>query len=194
MRAPSPWLLVLCALASPWLYAVADAWGLDSLMQTLAQNQSGRARFSERKFIALLDQPVESSGELVYVAPDHLEKNTFKPVPEGLVLDRGLLTIEREGRKHTLPLSDYPDVAAFIDSIRGTLAGDRQALERVYRLFLGGSSRHWTLALQPLAPAMAASISRITIVGEAGQIRSVEINQADGDRSVMAITPVAPTP
>ena len=174
--------------------ASADTWGLDTLMQTLARHKGGRATFSEKKFIAMLNTPVESSGELVYVAPGHLEKNTLKPKPEYLTLDQGVLSIIREGKKQTLLLSDYPDIAAFIDSIRGTLAGDRSALERVYRLFLGGSYSHWTLILLPSSPDMLASISRINIIGEAEWIRSVEILQADGDRSVMSIEPVKSSP
>ena len=166
-------------------------WGLDQLMRTLAQNTSGRAKFAEKKFIAMLDKPVESSGELIYVAPGHLEKNTLQPKPEFLILDHGTLDIGREGQRHTLQLNNYPEVAGFIDSIRGTLAGDRQALERVYRLFLGGSPKHWTLLLLPSAPEMAATISRIKIEGAQAQVHSVEIVQADGDRSVMTIKPYA---
>lgn len=169
--------------------AVAGNWGLDSLMQELLKNNHGRAIFREKKYIQLLDKPVESSGELVFVPPDHLEKNTLLPRSELLILDHGTLTIQSAEQKHTLQLSDYPEVSAFIDSIRGTLAGDRKALEKVYRLFLGGSARHWTLILLPIAREMSLTINRIKIEGVNGQVRSVEILQADGDRSVMTIEP-----
>jgi hypothetical protein len=181
-------LLLFCCLALA-RNAVSDDLGLDPLMRTLAQNTSGRATFREKKFIAMLDRPVESSGELIYVAPDHLEKNTLQPKPEFLIIDHGTLSIKQNGQQHILQLNDYPEVAAFIDSIRGTLAGDRKALEQVYRLFLGGSSKHWTLLLQPTDPEMAATISRIKIVGNLDQVRFVEITQADGDRSEMTIEP-----
>jgi len=174
--------------------AAAEGFGLDALLPALAQNSGGRARFNEKKFIALLDQPVESSGELVYARPGHLEKNTFKPQPERLTLDNGTLTIEAKGQKKSVPLSDYPELAVFVESLRGTLAGDRAALERVWRLYLGGSSAHWTLLLLPSAPAMSSVISRIKITGEAAQLRSVEIQQADGDRSLMRIEPIRVEP
>ena len=57
---------------------------------------------------------MESSGELSYVAPDRLEKRTLKPKPESMVLDGGTLTLERGGRKRSLPLADYPEVGAFV--------------------------------------------------------------------------------
>ncbi len=175
-------------------YATAAGFGLDELLPILAQNSGGRARFSERKFISLLDKPVESSGELVYVKPDHLEKNTIKPQAEHLTLDNGILSIEREGQKKSVQMKDYPEIAAFIESLRGTLAGDRAALERIYRLYLGGSAVHWTLLLLPSSPEMSAIISQIKITGEAAQLRGIEIQQADGDRSVMSIEPIRAEP
>jgi outer membrane lipoprotein-sorting protein len=172
------------ALISPTAWA---AWDLQQLMQTLAQNKSGRATFVEKKYIAVIDKPVESSGELLYTAPDKLEKRTFKPRPESMVVAGGELLVERGRQKHRVQLQNYPELAAFIDSIRGTLSGDQKALERSYQLTLDGAPEHWTLQLLPLDDKMRAVVQRIRIGGAGGEVRSVEINQADGDRSVMAI-------
>ncbi len=143
-------LLVALALMLAPVVARAAEWDIDQLMRSLARIRSDHASFAEKKFIAMLDQPVESSGELFYTAPDYLEKRTLKPKPESMILDHGTLVIERGRQKHGLQLQDYPEVAAFIDSIRGTLAGDRRALEHNYRLSLEGSAEHWTLQLLPL--------------------------------------------
>ena len=59
----------------------------------------------------MLDQPVESSGELLFIAPDRLEKRTLKPKPETMVLDGDTLTLERGQRKRVLHLKDHPEVA-----------------------------------------------------------------------------------
>ncbi len=190
----SRYLLLLWLMLMQGQNAAAEDFGLDTLLPILAQNRGGRARFSERKFISLLDKPIESSGELVYAKPDHLEKNTLKPQPEHLTLDNGILSVERKGQKKSVQMNDYPELAIFIESLRGTLAGDRAALERIYRLFLGGSAAHWTLLLLPSAPEMSAIISQIKITGESAQLRSIEIQQADGDRSVMSIEPIREEP
>jgi outer membrane lipoprotein-sorting protein len=171
--------------------ARAEEWGLDQLMRGLAQTRSGHASFVEQKSIAMLDKPVESSGELFYTAPDRLEKRTLKPRPESMVLERGTLTIEQKGKRHVLPLQNYPEVAAFIESIRGTLAGDRAALERTYKLSLEGDEQGWTLELLPIADRMKKVIERIRIAGERHELRTIEIRQADGDSSVMTITQIA---
>src|SRR3954470_17212963 len=116
----------------------AADWDLAQLMQSFAQQQGGRVLFSEKKHIALLDRPVESSGELIYQPPARLEKRTLKPQVESLVLDRDMLIVERGKQKHTLQLAQYPEVAAVVDSIRDTLAGNLKALERQYRVDLQG--------------------------------------------------------
>lgn len=183
-------LAVGLALAAPSPAAFA-AWDLQQLMETLAQNKSGRARFTEKKSIAMLDKPVESSGELLYSAPSHLEKRTFKPKPEAMIVDGDELLIERGRQKYNLQLQSYPELAAFIDSIRGTLAGDRRALERSYQLSLEGSAERWSLQLLPLDEKMRAVIQRIRIDGARDQVRSIEITQTDGDSSLMIIEKLA---
>jgi hypothetical protein len=68
---------------------------LDALMSLLAQRKHGHVSFVEEHFLAVLDRPVESSGELLYDAPDRLEKRTLKPKPETLVLEHGVITAHR---------------------------------------------------------------------------------------------------
>ena len=184
-------LLPALALLLVAVISHAAAWDVEQLMRSLAQTRSSHARFVEKKTIAMLDQAVESSGELFYSAPDHLEKRTLKPKPESMILDHGTLVIERGRQKHRLQLQDYPELAAFIDSIRATLAGDRKALERSYRLSLDGTAEHWTLQLLPVDEKMRAVVKGIRIAGVRDALRSIEITQADGDSSLMLVEKLA---
>ena len=190
LRAIRRMLVALALMLAPVISHAAD-WDIDQLMRGLAQTQSDHASFVEKKSIAMLDKPVESSGELFYSAPDHLEKRTLKPKAESMTVDGGTLVIERGRQKHRLQLHDYPELAAFIDSIRGTLAGDRKALERNYRLSLDGTSEHWALQLLPVDEKMQAVVKRIRIAGVRDVVRSIEITQADGDSSLMLIEKLA---
>jgi hypothetical protein len=174
-------LLGLC------LSAQAAQFTIGQLMDLLANATHGSATFTEKKYISILDLPVESSGELLFVPPARLEKRTLKPKVETLVLDGDALTVERQLQRHVLQLRDYPEVAAMIVSIRATLAGDRTALEGVYRLNLEGSRERWTLVLTPLDTRVGSVIARIRMEGRLGEVRTVEILQADGDRSVMSV-------
>lgn len=195
-RLLSPRFSVLLAGAGLLLGLIATpalaAWDLTQLMQGLAQNKSGRASFVEKKYIALLDKPVESSGELLYTAPDRLEKRTLKPKPESMLIESGTLTVERNKRRMTLRLQDYPELVAFTESIRGTLAGDIAALRRIYNVDLEGSEERWTLTLRPVETKMLEVVQRIRIGGSRAEVKTIEIEQTDKDRSVMVIAPLAP--
>ena len=180
------WRLIFALLVSPAISHAADL-DIDQLMRGLAQTRASHARFVETKSIAMLDQPVESSGELFYSAPNRLEKRTLKPRRETMLVDGSALLIERGRKKHRLQLQDYPELAAFIDSIRGTLAGDRAALERNYKLSLDGSAARWTLQLLPTNKKMQAVVRHIRITGAREEVSSVEVTQTDGDSSLMLI-------
>ncbi|MFA5083315.1 MAG: LolA-related protein [Hydrogenophilaceae bacterium] len=184
-------LLLGALLLGFTLSAQAGPLSVSQLMAALASNRHGAASFTEKKYLAILDQPVESSGELLFIPPARLEKRTLKPKAETLVLDGEVLTIERRRQKHVLQLKDYPEVAGMIESIRATLAGDRKALERVYHLDLQGSSERWTLVLVPLDARVGKVVARIRMDGSQAEVRSVEILQADGDRSLMSIRKTA---
>lgn len=185
------WLAGAGLLLSLCCTPALAAWDINQLMQGLAQNKSGRASFVEKKYIAVLDAPVESSGELLYTAPDRLEKRTLKPKPESLVIDGGTLTVERGKRRMVLRLQDYPELVAFTESIRGTLAGDTAALKRIYNLDLEGSEERWTLTLRPVETRMLDVVQRIRIGGSRAEVKTIDIEQTDKDRSVMVITPMA---
>ena len=160
---------------------------LDEVMHLLALRQHGRVEFVEQHFLAVLNHPIESSGEMRYDAPDHLEKRTLLPRPENLVLAGGALTVERGGHTHVLDLHRYPQIQPFVESIRATLAGDRAALERVFRVEFTGTVQRWSLALYPLDLQLAKSVAEVQIDGTHDQLLRVEIRQADGDRSLMTL-------
>jgi hypothetical protein len=168
-------------------YALAADSDLDRLMSALAQRKHGHVTFVEKKYIALLDRPLESSGELLYDAPDRLEKKTLEPKPESLVLEGGSVAAQRGRHHYVLDLKQYPQVVPFIESIRATLAGDRASLEQVFKVDFTGSFDQWTLGLVPRDPKLARTVKEIHIEGGKDLIHSVEIREADGDRSLLTI-------
>ena len=182
-------VLAAAALALAPVDSQAAGQDLDQLMALLAKRQHGHVTFVEEHFLAVLDRPVESSGELLYDAPDRLEKRTLKPKPETVILQHGVITAQRGHHTYVLNLSDYPQIVPLIDSIRATLAGDRTALERSFKVTFDGSLEQWTLTLTPSDPVAAKSVRQIRIEGARDAMHSVEIQQADGDRSLLSIGP-----
>jgi hypothetical protein len=177
------------AAAAPAEKAAETQPALDELMRLLAARRHGHVRFTEVHVLAMLERPLESSGELSYDAPDWLEKRTLKPRPESLVLAGGVLSIRRGERTRTIELAQHPELAPWVESVRATLAGDRTALERYFQVDFSGSLAHWSLLLVPKDPARAATIAHIRITGEGAALHTLETRQTDGDHSILTIGP-----
>jgi outer membrane lipoprotein-sorting protein len=177
--------MVMCASS------YAGDWVLPDLMHLMAQQKSGRASFTEKKYLGILDKPLESSGELSFDAPDRLEKRTLKPRPETMLLDGDKLTVTlHEKQPLNLRLQDHPEVAAVVESIRGTLCGDKVALEKNYAIDFTGAQGKWQLTLTPVQKAVAKVVRQIRIGGADANIKTITFDQADGDRFEMTISKV----
>ena len=182
------------AVAALWLAltlcgarASADGGDFAHVMQLLGRHPHRRAHFTERQDLAILDRPLESAGDLIYDAPDRLEERLSRPRRERLIATGRELTVERNGRRRTVELDRTPQIAALIDSIRATLAGDSAALSRSFTVQFSGDVARWTLRLAPRSAALARQVAAIRIDGARDALLHVEIRQADGDRSSMRI-------
>jgi len=194
LQRPCVGVLITLALAAACAAAAQTTAppAFDELLQRLAARRHGHVTFTEVQQLAMLDRPLESSGELLYDAPDRLEKRTLKPKAQTLILEHGVLTARRGHRTHVMELRDYPQVVPFVESIRATLAGDRAALERYFRVQFDGTLGAWTLLLVPVDATLAGAVKDIRIEGERDAVRTVEIRQSDGDRSLLSIGPEVP--
>jgi hypothetical protein len=175
------WLLGSAAVAAPAMDA------LDQLMTRLRQHQHRRVSFTEVHVSSLLDRPLTSSGELFYDAPDRLEKRTMKPRPERMVLENGQLSFERRHKEYHVALADFPQAAPYIEGIRATLAGDRPALERAFRITFDDSGGQWTLGLTPLDAHVATEVAAVRIDGSSDVIKTVTVQLVNGDRSITTL-------
>jgi len=190
MRIP---IVVVALVAASGLRAADPPLALESLMAALARHGPGTVRFTETKTSALLKAPIESSGTLTYAAPAKLEKHTLVPRDERFAVDGDTVVIETaaraggERRRIELGLGQYPAIRAFVESIRGTLAGDLASLRRYYRVELEGTWSDWRLHLLPSDPQMAELVLKVVIGGAGGEVRRIEILEASGDRTVMTI-------
>jgi len=182
-RALSGTLLVLAS------WCAATQWSVNDLMAALAARGSADATFTERRYVPVLDAPVQSSGTLRFVAPDRIEKHTLQPRSESLLLAGDQITLRQGQRTRSLTLTDLPDNGLAISSLRGTMAGDLAALRRGWAVALHGDRRLWTLSLTPASQAVTQYIEAVLIEGREDQIDRIEIRQADGVRSVMQIMP-----
>ena len=183
------WLLAIAASPAQTAHAQQSPWGVGELMRSLHQVKSASGQFVERRTMEVLTEPLVASGTLLYVAPDQVQKITISPKRERFALSGDTLTIEGgdEDRTRTMSLADNPEVGAFVEGIRATLAGDLPQLSRLYTIHLDGSAADWQLSLQPIDAKLTQYIKSIRIAGSDNRIKLVETQEGNGDRSEMRI-------
>ena len=171
----------------------AAAWNLQTLMQELGGRGSGQARFTEKKYLSVLDTPIEQSGTLAF-SPGRLEKHTLEPNRERMIVDQGNLLIETgsEGKTRRLRLQRYPVVWGFAEGMRATLTGDLKTLQSFYDIELHGTPDDWELVMIPSQDDMSAVVRLLSIRGQGARIGVIEVVQVNGDRSVMRIDEAGP--
>lgn len=169
----------------------AAPFGFAQLMATLAQRRSGEARFAEERFVSGLDQTLHSSGTLSFSAPDRLARHTLTPRPESFVVEGDQVTLQRGERVRRVALDSVPELAAMVAAMRGTLSGDGSVLQRYFKPTVQGAAARWTLTLVPVDTRLLGVVRLLRIDGFRADVRVVEVQLADGDRSVMTIEPVA---
>ena len=180
-------VLAMCAAAALQAAAQEEPWDFAQLMAQLAQVQASKARYSEVKRVAVLREPLHFSGTLSYARPARIEKHQALPFKEVIRVEGELLSLEREGRTRSVALQGVPLIAALVESLRATLAGDGAELERLYTVKLEGTRQRWTLKLVPRDFEVAGVVRSIVIAGSGSRVARIEILEPGGDSSVMTI-------
>lgn len=177
---------LLWVLVRP-LHAADDA--LELTLAALAQHPHGEVRFSEEAHSHLLTRVVRSSGLLRFDAPDRLEKQTLLPAAEDLIVEGDTVTIVRGHHQSSIRLGDYPELSSLLEGIRATLGGNRAVLEQHFQVAFSPLKAGWELRLTPLPNATHPGFRTIVIHGRDAVLESVALDQSNGDRSLITLSP-----
>ena len=179
-------------VALPFASSGAETLDLAQLMQNLARVKAGEATFTEERRVAMLEQTLQSSGRLSFSAPDTFVRETLKPRRDRVSIVGNTLTLSQGERTRTMALDSAPEAAVIVEAIRGTLTGNREALERNFTTRVTGDSKLWFLELTPREARLRAQVVSVRVAGQQGVVREVLVAMPDGDRSVMTIDPMVP--
>jgi outer membrane lipoprotein-sorting protein len=182
-------LAVAASTALPPCARAQAAFDLPQLMRLLAQVKAGEAAFTETRSVAMLERTLESSGTLSFEAPDTFVRETLKPRHERMAVVGNMVTMSLGTRSRTVPLDSVPEAAVIVEAIRGTLTGNRDAIEHNFSTSVTGTPPRWSLELVPRLPRLRELVISVRVSGQQSLVKEVVVAMADGDRSVMSITP-----
>ena len=183
-------LIALAGLGSATLACAQAGFTLVQLMQALAQVKAGEGSFVEQRTVQMLERTLVSSGRIAFEAPDTFVRETIKPRRESVKVVGNNVTMSQGSRSRTVSLDASPEAALIFEAIRGTLTGNREALEKHFKPTVTGTAERWSLELVPREVLLRELVVSIRLSGARALVREVLVVMADGDRSVMTIEPV----
>jgi outer membrane lipoprotein-sorting protein len=186
-------IVLLLLWGAPGRAARAEPAGppsLEALMAGMAQASGVSARFVERKEIALLSEPIETRGSLLFAPPDRLLRTTEAPARSRLAIAGERFAFSDEAGGEAVNLSDNPLAREFVDSFIVLFSGDLARLRERYEPELEATGADWSLVLRPRQRPLSDLIERITLSGAGAALRQMEMLEKDGDRTLTRFSEV----
>jgi outer membrane lipoprotein-sorting protein len=149
----------------------------------LASAKVVRGKFVQRRFLAGLAKPLESSGSFLFAREAGIEWHTEKPFDSQFLLTGSRITQRDEGGVSLeIQAADQPALAVVARVFFALFSLDVDSLSHDFDLYGRPAATGWQLGLKPRAEALG-SMFRQALVEGAGAVRRVTLEDGNGDRS-----------
>jgi hypothetical protein len=148
--------------------------------------------FQEIRFSALLEHPLIVSGELRYIAADHLERVVTDPYKERTTIRGESVRVERHGEKpRTFALHRAPELKGILMAFSGLLVGELDAVERHFDVNAEGKQETWSMRLTPRDTRVRKQLTELRMIGHGDEPACFSMTSASGAQSVMLLGALA---
>ena len=126
------------------------------------------------------------SGELKYVAADHLERLVRKPYLERTIIRGESVRVERhQERLRTFALNRAPELKGMLTAFSGLLAGESDVVQRHFEVRIDGTKETWSMRLAPLDARAHKQLEELRMTGHDTEPSCFFMTSTGGARSVM---------
>ena len=108
---------------------------------------------------------------------------------KAFTFDGDTVSVAQGAFRRDLLIADAHGIGSLAIGIRGFVSGDLKALSAAFTLSLVGSESDWTVHCTPRASSASAILSHVRARGNLGQLRSIAVELANGDSSILTILP-----
>jgi hypothetical protein len=149
-----------------------------------------RGRFVQRRHLAGLAQPLESSGTFLFARSAGIEWHTEQPFDSQFLLAESRITQRDEGGVTlSLDAAEQPALAVVSRVFFALFALDLEKLSQDFELFGERRGAGWVLGLKPRAPALGRVFRRAIVTGGTS-VERVVLEDGNGDRSEIELREV----
>ncbi|WP_077034410.1 outer membrane lipoprotein carrier protein LolA [Pelomonas sp. KK5] len=175
--------LLLCAFAAP----AADLAA--AVKQQLVQAPVLRGEFEQRKQVQGFSKPLVSRGRFVVARERGVLWTTLAPFASELRLTRDEIVATQAGGAvaFRLDAAKEPSVRVINGLMFSLLNGEVNGLMELFKVDGSADAKGWKLVLVPKQAALAKLMSGIELAGDS-HVRSIRIDEANGDRTLIAFS------
>jgi hypothetical protein len=155
--------------------------------QSLTKARAVRGKFVQRRYLADLARPLESSGRFLFARDAGIEWHTELPFDsQFLMAESGITQRDEGGVTLNIKASEQPALAVVSRVFFALFALDLDALSHDFELYGEPRGSGWVLGLKPRAEALG-SVFRQAIVSGGASVERVVLEDGNGDRSEIVL-------
>jgi len=159
--------------------------------RSLAGARAVRGKFVQKRWLAGLTKPLESSGDFLFARDVGIEWHTAQPFDSQFVLTHDTMTQRDEGGEALrVSAADQPALTVVSRVFFALFALDYAALSQDFGMAgIENGKEPWLLRLEPKTVALASVFRQALITGDA-TVRTVKLDDANGDSTVIELRDV----
>ncbi len=156
----------------------------------LSKAQVLKGRFTHRKHLRELPQPLLANGEFTFARELGVYWHTLQPFDSVVVLTAEGITQRDEGAE-TMRLSakEQPAVRVIADVFLALFTLDVTRLNASFDLYGMSQGERWIVGLRPRSAAMASAFKEATITG-GKDVEQIVLIDAQGDRTLIDLADI----
>ncbi|WP_020208030.1 outer membrane lipoprotein carrier protein LolA [Gilvimarinus chinensis] len=161
---------------------------LDTIAGAMRANLPVRAQIRQEKHMAVLAQPLISSGAFSLAVNGDIEWQIREPFAVRYSVQGGEITREVDGEVETITATHEPSVYGFFRMFEQLFKFDAETLKHYFLIYLApASDRHaWDMALVPSKAPLSDVVATLIVSGDGGRVEKVTITEPGEDYTVLS--------
>jgi hypothetical protein len=140
------------------------------------------AKFEEEKTIFMLQRPLRSTGQLIFVPQKGLYRHLVTPFQQELLITTtAVYQRDDQGKVEIMALEKLPFAKVLVEGFLTVFSGSWESLYHHFQVYFFSADPHWKLGLRPKHSMVSQLISCLILAGENHQVLNLWVHETNGD-------------
>lgn len=186
-------LITIAAMSTQQVFAASgEAKLLAAISARMPVHDQLSGRFEQKKYLAVLPQPLASKGEFAFARDSGLRWHVSAPIDSLLLFNQSGLRQEQNGETLWSVSADQPAASVIGRIISALLTGDWVLLSSYFVISGDAGGEQWQLQLTPRQSELAQMLTRIDLRGDE-YVQAMTLLEANNDRTELQFSIAADT-